>query len=454
VRIVMKDLGVATGVDRVHIFENEIAQGTGDLLSNEVYEWVAEGVPPMLRHPRFKSMHFREAGLMRWVELLSRNEVMKVNVRDLPDHERMRLQLQGLQSVLIVPIFVGDDWWGFIGFDEAKWEREWSPAEEDAVRGAAGILGGAVQRQKAERALNQSEQRYLAILQDQTEMICRYTPEGRTTFANEAYTRFFAVPSSQVRNSLVWAHMDPKVVEQLKAKIESLTPSHPVSTSRNRNRRADGQERWMEWTDRGIFDPNGVLVEIQAVGRDVDEEVHLRQQLERNLRETETQAMTDALTGLLNRGAITDYAQAEWQRALREERPLSVVIMDVDRLKQINDTYGHLAGDEALRQLGEQVKAGMRRYDWAGRWGGDEFMLVLPGADLEAARDVAERLRNRFSKQKLKLEAGEVKLEVSLGVAAQIVIEPSVDSLEKLFIRADEALYRAKQAGRNQVAVG
>jgi diguanylate cyclase (GGDEF)-like protein/PAS domain S-box-containing protein len=454
VRLVMKDLGVATGVDRVHIFENEIAPGTGDLLSNEVYEWVAEGVPPMLRHPRFKSMHFREAGLMRWVEVLSRNEVIKVSVRDLPDHERMRLQLQGLQSVLIVPIFVGDDWWGFIGFDEAKWEREWSPAEEDAVRGAAGILGGAVQRQKGERALNQSEQRYLAILQDQSEMICRYTPEGRITFANEAFTRFFGLVPSYVTNSLVWAHMEARDAELLRAKLDSITVQRPAAISRNRNTRQDGQKRWIEWTDRGIFDGRGLLIELQAVGRDVDEEVRLRGELERTLRETETQAMTDALTGLFNRRAITDNAEAEWQRALRENRPLSVVVMDVDHLKQINDTYGHLAGDQALRTLGEQVKASMRRYDWAGRWGGDEFMMVLPGADLEAARDVAERLRNRFRKQKLSIDAVEVQLEVSLGVASQILIDPAKDTLEKLFARADEALYRAKQAGRNQVAVG
>lgn len=454
VRLVMKDLGEATGVDRVHIFENKIEPRFDDLVSSEVYEWVAEGIPPMVRNPLFKVMHFREAGLQRWADLLGRNEILKAHVRELPDAERIRLETQGLQTILIVPIFVGDDWWGFIGFDEVKWEREWSPAEEDAVRGAAGILGGAIQRQQAERALNQSEQRYLAILQDQTDLICRYTPEGRLTFANEAFSRFFGLPQERISTSLVWAQMQKNDMELLRAKIDAINPQRPASTSRNRNTRYDGKERWLEWTDRGIFDTNGILLEVQAVGRDVDEEVHLRQELERNLREREAQALTDPLTGLLNRRAITEHAQAEWDRAAREKRPLSVVVMDVDRLKQINDTYGHLAGDMALRQLGNLVKAGMRRYDWAGRWGGDEFMLVLPGADSETARDVAERLRSRFSKEPVKFEDTEIKVRASMGVASQAAEDLKTGSIDKLFARADEALYNAKERGRDQVGSG
>lgn len=451
---VIRDLGLATGVDRVRIFENS-RNSTGELMSHEVFVWSADGVTEVMRLGRFKSTHFQEAGLQRWVEVLSRNLVIKSQVQNLPDHERKRLQSQGLKSVLIVPIFVGDDWWGFIGFDEIKWEREWSPEEEDALRGAAGILGGAIQRQRAERALNRSEQHYLAILQDQTDMICRFVPEGQITFANEAFEAFFGMTMGQAVKHQIWEVMqNAGDIEALRAKIEAITPQHPNSTSRNQNTRADGAMRWIEWTDRGIFDENGILVELQASGRDVDKEVHLREQLERNLRETETQAMTDPLTGLLNRRAISERATMEWQRALREGRPLSVVLMDVDRLKQINDTHGHLAGDEALKTLGDLLKTSMRRYDWAGRWGGDEFMLLLPGAELEAAREVANRLLQRFNRHKIQLNGSEeVDLHVSLGVASQKQIDPATDSLDNLFSQADQALYNAKERGRNQVGV-
>lgn len=453
VQQVIKDLGQATGVDRVHIFENHRDPATGDLLSSERYEWVADGILERIRAPRYQSMSYKNSGLGRWAELLGRNEVVKVNIKDLPEQERKRLEPQGLLSVLVVPIFVGDDWWGFIGFDEAKWERQWSPAEEDALRGAAGILGGAFERRRSERALNQSEARYLAILQDQFDLICRYTPEGRATFANEAYCRYFGIKHEEVTNHAIWGHVLQPDVEALRAKIESLTTKQPASISLARNRRVDGEMRWLEWTDRGIFDETGQLIEVQAVGRDIDEEVRLRKELEENLRTTETQAMTDPLTGLLNRRAIMEHADAEWQRAQREKRPLSLVMMDMDRLKQVNDTLGHLAGDEALKALANLLRSSMRRYDWAGRWGGDEFLLVLPGADAEEAYSVAERLRLRFKQKKVELkDQTEFELHVSMGVASQLEDENAKDSLENLITRADQSLYKAKQSGRDQVA--
>jgi two-component system chemotaxis response regulator CheY len=244
-------------------------------------------------------------------------------------------------------------------------------------------------------------------------------------------------------------------VERLKAKIASITLAQPVSVTQSINTRFDGEQRWIEWTDRGTFDDKGVLVEIQAVGRDIHEEVRLRKQLEESLLQMETQAMSDGLTGLLNRRAIMEHAEAEWQRAQREKRPLSLVVMDVDRLKEINDTFGHLVGDQALVQLADLMKNGMRRYDWVGRWGGDEFLLVLPGSGLQESREVAERLRQRFKQSKIKLNGGQgIELHVSLGVASQATISKDSDTLQTLLARADQALYKAKQSGRDQVEVG
>src|SRR5690606_17019803 len=179
--------------------------------------------------------------------LLSNNQVVKANVKDLPDHERHRLQSQGLKAILVVPIFVGDEWWGFIGFDDVKEERSWSPEEEDALRGAAGILGGALQRQRVERALYRSEQQYLAILQDQTDMICRYTPLGQITFANEAYERFFGLQIDETGKRMIWNRVLLEEDRQaLQSKIEKITPEHPAITTRNHDRREDGALRWIE----------------------------------------------------------------------------------------------------------------------------------------------------------------------------------------------------------------
>lgn len=450
---VLRDLGQATGVDRVRIFEN--APGSGDnLMSHELAAWANSNVSEYMQLGRFKSTHFREVGLSRWVDLLSNNRVVSSRVKDLPDGERRRLQSQGLKSILLVPIFVRAAWWGFIGFDEIKTEREWTLDEEEALRAAAGILGGVIERQQVERALHRSQQHYLAILQDQTDMICRYSPQGLITFANEAYERFFNLPPKGAEHRPIWNQMlNQEEAEALRAKIDSISVEHPATTSRNLSLRADGVLRWIEWISRGIFDENGVLVEVQAAGRDVDNEVRLREQLERSLRETETQAMTDALTGLHNRRAITERAELEWRGAMQAGLPFSLILLDLDHLKEINDTHGHLMGDEALKLVGTLLKTSMRRNDVAGRWGGDEFMLLLPGSDQEVALQVAERLRQRIGQAHLRLEDGEtLTLQVSLGVVSDRA-GAHAETPDGLFAKADRALYRAKQAGRNRVGV-
>ncbi|MCL5429037.1 MAG: diguanylate cyclase [Chloroflexi bacterium] len=450
---VLKDLGEATDVDRVYIFENHVSE-TGDLLASQRYEWVAKGVEAQIDNPELQSFSYAQAGFSRWGNLLRKNEIVKGRVKEFPSSEHDLLSSRGILSILVVPIFVGDEWWGFMGFDETQKEREWSPAEEDALLGAGGLLGGAIERRRAEQALNRSEARYLAILQDQFDMICRYHPDGRLIFANEAYTRFFGMDPSKIQEMNVWSQVPKDGAEALKAKIASLTPSQPVAISQSYNTRADDEPRWIEWTERGVFDEQGQLFEIQSVGRDIHEEVLLRKQLEENLIQMENQAMSDPLTGLLNRRAIMEHAEAEWQRAQRERRPLSLVVMDVDRLKEINDTFGHLVGDRALTQLADLMRTGMRRYDWVGRWGGDEFLLVLPGTGLQKARDVAERLRVRFKQNKIQLKADqEIELHVSLGVASQANIDQASGTLQNLLARADQALYKAKQAGRDKVEV-
>jgi diguanylate cyclase (GGDEF)-like protein/PAS domain S-box-containing protein len=447
------DLGRAAGIDRIYICENHLDKN-GELFETQRFAWAQESAYSQINNPELEAFYFERRGFNRWVETLSQNVILKGHVKDFPKSEREFLSSLGTVSTLVVPIFVGQRWWGFMGFD-AKQERAWSPTEEDALRGAGGILGGAIERRKVEQTLMQTEALYLGILQDQFDLIGRYRPDGQLIFFNTAYARYFGLNPNNSSTMTIWSQIPSVGEEQLKAKIASITPSQPISVTQNINTRFDGEERWIEWTDRGTFDDKGNLVEIQAVGRDIHEEVRLRNQLQESLLQMETQAMSDGLTGLLNRRAIMEHAEAEWQRAQREKRPLSLVVMDVDRLKEINDTFGHLVGDQALVQLADLMKNGMRRYDWVGRWGGDEFLLVLPGSGLQESREVAERLRQRFKQTHIKLNGGQgIELHVSMGVASQSKIKEDGDTLQTLLARADKALYKAKLSGRDQVEVG
>lgn len=169
-------------------------------------------------------------------------------------------------------------------------------------------------------------------------------------------------------------------------------------------------------------------------------------------RRLEALATTDPLTRVLNRRALLDRLNAEVDRAKRYDSGLSMLLLDVDYFKQINDTAGHLAGDSVLRQLGALLEDAMRKVDVVARYGGEEFVAILPETSVEGGVAFAERLRERIEAQEFDVGGAQpVHLTVSIGIAT--FPSARVDSTEDLFARADEALYRAKSAGRNQVCI-
>ena len=155
-------------------------------------------------------------------------------------------------------------------------------------------------------------------------------------------------------------------------------------------------------------------------------------------------AYTDALTGLGNRRLLETQLEAELARARAQAYDFSVVILDIDHFKSVNDTYGHNVGDDILRQLANLLRAGVRTSDHLGRWGGEEFLMILPALNCQQAQELCVRLKQNIANHSF---TGAGSLTVSLGVA---VYTPE-DDCERLLGRADEALYRAKHAGRNRV---
>lgn len=158
-------------------------------------------------------------------------------------------------------------------------------------------------------------------------------------------------------------------------------------------------------------------------------------------------ATTDMLTGLLNRRAITERALAELERCERAGSSLSVALVDVDHFKRVNDTHGHMIGDRVLRAVADALTSNVRPYDHVGRWGGEEFLLVLPEVDGDAGTALADRVRARLAATDMGLGPGSVT--VSMGVAGTAPGQHL--DLDALLSRADQALYAAKDAGRNRV---
>jgi diguanylate cyclase (GGDEF)-like protein len=162
------------------------------------------------------------------------------------------------------------------------------------------------------------------------------------------------------------------------------------------------------------------------------------------------QATHDGLTGLLNRTAILEVLHVEAERAMRERRPLALLLADLDRFKLVNDTHGHLAGDAVLREASRRMRHACRRYDAIGRYGGEEFLAVLPGSGREASHAQAERLRAAMASEPF--EAAGVSLPVTCSIGVAWREHPAPSHMDDFVREADEALYAAKDQGRNRVA--
>jgi diguanylate cyclase (GGDEF)-like protein len=179
--------------------------------------------------------------------------------------------------------------------------------------------------------------------------------------------------------------------------------------------------------------------------------VELQSRLLESQKALQHQATHDVLTGLGNRRMILDELAAEVARSSRDRRALSIAIGDLDRFKEINDTYGHATGDQVLQIAAKRLQTVLRTYDAVGRLGGEEFLLLLPGCDQPEAREIAERARLAVSSEPIAGPAGPIPISISLGVASR---RPD-DSTEavSLVAAADLALYRAKAGGRNRVSL-
>jgi len=180
--------------------------------------------------------------------------------------------------------------------------------------------------------------------------------------------------------------------------------------------------------------------------------VQLQMELHRKKQEADELASTDYLTQLRNRRAMWQNLQMDAERMHREQRPLSALVIDIDFFKKINDTHGHRVGDRVLQTVAGCLTNSIRAGDYVGRWGGEEFLAVLPGADIIQSAEVAERCRHHLESLRIKTDNGEViRLSASIGVAA--VDGANREDCDALIDQADQALYWAKDAGRNRVKI-
>ncbi|MFH1914773.1 MAG: PAS domain S-box protein [Pseudomonadota bacterium] len=319
--------------------------------------------------------------------------------------------------------------------------------EDGRFRGYRGADMDISDRKQSEEALKANERKLRALAESAYDAIVMIDGQSRISFWNPAAERLFGFSEDQAMGRIITDLITPpELRDETLATLGELTGMDGVSTlgtlQETEGVRKDGSRLPVERS----FSSFRLGSEWYAVAtiRDITE----RKATEARLRELAT---TDSLTGLSNRRRFMELAEREFARGKRYQGALTMLMMDIDHFKRVNDTHGHDVGDEVLRELAHISRAALREPDVLGRLGGEEFGVLLPETDSVAALEVAERLRRAIENTPIATAAGEMRITVSIGAATSNTDAESVATLLK---RADVALYAAKEAGRNRVVAG
>jgi diguanylate cyclase (GGDEF)-like protein len=263
----------------------------------------------------------------------------------------------------------------------------------------------------------------------------------------------YALYAFQIAQQINYA-MALSDVHELLARLYELKGDYRLALEHHKQFHSLSESKFSRDTLQKISDLT-VSFQVEASRKDAEilrlKNLTLLQELEdhkRNFEELEKQAKTDPLTGLLNRRSFYELVNQQCEFARRNHKPLALILLDIDHFKAINDLYGHLAGDQLLVEFAKLLYASTRKMDVCCRYGGEEFIALLPIADNKEAWQVAERFRRALAETTLKINGRDVKITVSAGIA-QFLPE---DTLEDLLARADNALYISKRAGRNRIS--
>lgn len=313
-------------------------------------------------------------------------------------------------------------------------------------------------RKRAEDAVRESEETYKTILMASPDDITIADLSGRIIMVSEAAHRIFGYPPGEGPGMSVMDFIDPEDHERARANIVKMLEENYPGPNEYRAFRKDGSRLDIEVNNSLIRDREGNPVRMVLIVRDITSRKKTEQQIQELLHQLEIErdlaqrnSLTDSLTGLANRRFFDNALRTEFSRHKRLGSQLSLIMLDVDHFKKYNDHYGHLEGDDCLRQIARTLKSVVERAtDIVARYGGEEFVVILPETNRQGAALLAERI----GKAMLKLALPHAKSDTSEFVTISFGIATAADHVltdgAQLVALADQALYQAKKDGRNR----
>ena len=429
----LERLGEHLGVDRTYVFVNH------DGMTSNTHEWCAEGISPEIDNLKEVPLE----AIAAWLPRLRAGEPVLVDDTDiLPperDDERELLQSQGIRSLLVVPMLTLGALAGFVGFDAVQSLRTFHEGEVNLLRGVADAITAAHAQREAARRPERADQRLRALTRHATDYVLA-VDGGETVHASESWRRDINEQDETDWRELV----HPSDRPALSAAIDAAARGGPgairaVPDTRLRTTRG---WRWLAGTVSNLADEpsvHGMVLNLHDITQ--------RKSIEQELAQA---AVSDPLTGIGNRALLEDRIARACALAADGGFIVGVVMLDLDRFKLVNDTYGHADGDALLCAVADRLAAVTRRGDTLARFGGDEFVLLIESAESPtevAAR--AERIRASLD-ENVQVRGRPLRVTASLGVACA---RGSDAVPARLLADADTAMYRAKDAGRDRIAV-
>jgi diguanylate cyclase (GGDEF)-like protein/PAS domain S-box-containing protein len=447
----LANVGRELGADRVYVFEN-VRDPDGRLWMNLTSEWLRDGTRGLFEAPGTK-LHPYSPDFTRWIEVLGDRRVLASPVALLPESERRVLAAEKTVSLVAVPIFLADGWWGFLGADDCGRGREWGPGEIELLRVMGGAIAEDVERRRRVSAEEIIGDRYRSIVQHipAVTYIDALDDSASTLYVSPQVEDLLGyTPHEWMNDSDLWlriVHPDDRA--RAAAENQRHNETGETFSLDYRIYRRDGRIVWVHDEARMFRDERGVPTFSLGVMIDITE-------IKRGDEKVAFLTYHDELTGLPSRSMFEELLELSITRARHHEASVAVICVDIDDFRLVNDSLGRLAGDEVLNVVAGRLREAARETDLVARRSGDTFLLLLAdlereGDNVEAAVARAETAAQRIlDSLALPFRAGGTELYVSASIGISLFPQDG-DETGSLLRNAEAAMLESKKGGHAYV---